>query len=77
MPKNLYKSDKKKNKAIGKILTKYGEDRSAVQANVQWLIKQARVLLMVLRSDVGLMTGERSHGYTHHESPRLSSHFTD
>ena len=53
IPKNLYKSDNKKNKAI---LTKYGEDRSAVQASVQWLIKQACMLLMVLRSDVGLMT---------------------
>ena len=28
----------------------------APKASVQWLIKQAHVLLMVLRSDVGLMT---------------------
>ena len=35
IPKNLYKSDNKKNKAIGRIRTKYGGDRSAVQASVQ------------------------------------------
>ena len=27
-----------------------------MKASVQWLVMQARVLLMVLRSDVGLMT---------------------